>query len=155
MMIAALGLLAACQSNTSQSANAARDTTTAAAAETDTTAATAGTDKQVRAVYAGTLPCADCAGIQTELTLYVDMTYKVKEKYQGKGKGNTFEAQGNFNEEKGYEDDPEAALVVLNYDTPGQERYFVRFTDKQDELQMLDKDRKQIKSTLNYTLTKR
>lgn len=154
MMMAALGLLAACQSNTSQSANAAQDTT-AAAGGTDTTAAPAETDKQVRAVYAGTLPCADCAGIQTELTLYVDMTYKVKEIYQGKGKGNTFEAQGNFNEEKGYEDDPEAALVVLNYDKPGQERYFVRFTDKQDELQMLDKDRKQIKSTLNYTLTKR
>lgn len=151
-MIAVLGLLAACQSNNSSSADAAQDSATAGGA--DTTAAPVGTDKQVRAVYAGTLPCADCSGIQTQLTLYIDMTYEVKEIYQGKGKGNKVEAKGNFNEEKGYEDDPQATLVVLDYDKPGQERYFVRFTDKQDELQMLDQDRKQIKSTLNYTLMK-
>jgi copper homeostasis protein (lipoprotein) len=140
MLMAAPVLLAACQSDVRPAMQAPADTLAA-----DSTAT-------VRAVYTGTLPCADCAGILTRLTLYTDMTYAVKETYQGKGRPNTTEAKGSFNEEKGFEDDADAAVIVLNYGKPGQERYFLRLTARPGELQMLDKSRQQIKSTLNYTL---
>lgn len=34
--------------------------------------------------YAGTLPCADCAGIATTVALFSDTTYRLREAYQGK-----------------------------------------------------------------------
>ncbi|WP_177761222.1 copper resistance protein NlpE [Flavobacterium sp. I3-2] len=35
-------------------------------------------------IYAGTLPCADCEGIQTELALNDDNTFVIKQTYLGK-----------------------------------------------------------------------
>jgi len=46
-------------------------------------------------VYAGTLPCADCSGIYTEITLKGN-EYTMKMVYQGKGDDNTFETSGNY-----------------------------------------------------------
>lgn len=37
-----------------------------------------------RGVYRGILPCADCEGIETEITLNADLTYQTAEKYLGK-----------------------------------------------------------------------
>jgi heat shock protein HslJ len=52
--------------------------------------------------YKGTLPCADCGGIETVISLSKEMTYTIKTKYIGKGdesvKGNgsfTWNAAGN------------------------------------------------------------
>ena len=36
-------------------------------------------------VYVGTTPCANCEGIETELTLGKDKTFVLKTKYIGKG----------------------------------------------------------------------
>jgi len=45
--------------------------------------------------YTGTIPCADCQGIETSLTLNKDKTYLLRTKYLGKG--DTFlEKSGNF-----------------------------------------------------------
>jgi copper homeostasis protein (lipoprotein) len=45
--------------------------------------------------YTGTIPCADCQGIETSLTLKKDKTYLLKTKYLGKS--NTFtEKSGTF-----------------------------------------------------------
>lgn len=46
--------------------------------------------------YKGTLPCADCEGIEVELTIDMDSTYALNSKYLGKGddKGNT--KQGTY-----------------------------------------------------------
>ena len=45
--------------------------------------------------YTGTIPCADCAGIETWLTLNKDKSYLLKTKYLGKS--DTFNEQsGNF-----------------------------------------------------------
>lgn len=34
--------------------------------------------------FSGTLPCADCAGIETTVALFSDTTYRLREAYQGK-----------------------------------------------------------------------
>lgn len=48
--------------------------------------------------YTGTMPCADCEGIYTEITLRGDQTYKFKAVYQGVGNNeqNTFEESGRY-----------------------------------------------------------
>lgn len=46
--------------------------------------------------YAGTLPCPDCKGIQTQLTLNADETYSLSTTYLGKGQGKPTFAGGRF-----------------------------------------------------------
>ncbi len=46
--------------------------------------------------YKGVTPCADCEGIETEITLNTDLTYIIKTKYLGKGDGKVFEEKGSF-----------------------------------------------------------
>lgn len=45
--------------------------------------------------YKGMTPCADCEGIETEVTLSSDMTFVIKTKYKGKG-DKVFEETGSF-----------------------------------------------------------
>ena len=45
--------------------------------------------------YAGTLPCADCSGLETTVELMSDMTYKATQDAKGKKDGHS-EAAGNF-----------------------------------------------------------
>lgn len=45
--------------------------------------------------YTGTLPCADCPGIQTQITLFADNTYKVNWQYLSKDT-NTYTETGTF-----------------------------------------------------------
>ena len=44
----------------------------------------------------GVTPCADCDGIETEITLNNDLKYIIKTKYLGKGDGNIFQEAGSF-----------------------------------------------------------
>ncbi|MGL4829504.1 MAG: copper resistance protein NlpE [Vibrio sp.] len=46
-------------------------------------------------IYQGTLPCADCGGIETELTLNADGSYKLTETYLDK-EGEPFASEGAF-----------------------------------------------------------
>ena len=46
--------------------------------------------------YTGVLPCADCEGIQTEITLSGEGTYAKKMTYLGKGDNTSFERNGNY-----------------------------------------------------------
>ncbi|MGG5577876.1 copper resistance protein NlpE [Myroides sp. C15-4] len=46
--------------------------------------------------YAGTIPCADCEGIEQTLEIKADGTYKETSKYQGVGKGETFTEEGKY-----------------------------------------------------------
>ena len=46
--------------------------------------------------YKGVLPCADCPGIETEITLYKDKRYAKKTKYLGEGSRRFFEQTGTF-----------------------------------------------------------
>lgn len=46
--------------------------------------------------YKGTMPCADCEGIETLITLKQDGTYVSQSKYLGKGDGKVFTETGKF-----------------------------------------------------------
>lgn len=66
-------------------------------ASTDSLAVTAveETPGDIFAVYEGTLPCADCDGILTTLSLHPDSTYEMRSEYLGK-KDATFDEKGTF-----------------------------------------------------------
>ncbi|HWS02331.1 MAG TPA: copper resistance protein NlpE N-terminal domain-containing protein [Gammaproteobacteria bacterium] len=71
--------------------------------------------------YTGVVPCADCEGIESSVTLNKDLSYLVKTKYLGKG-NRVFERQGTFtwNEEgntirlQGFAEGPDHYLVGEN-----------------------------------------
>ncbi len=111
-------------------------------------------------VFEGVLPCADCEGIKTELTLYQDVanadnnSYVLKETYLGINTGDTtFTSKGKWDIVKGIKTDEEADVIFLNYDRPDESKYYL----KEDEatIVMLDKEQNRIQSSLNYTLKKK
>jgi heat shock protein HslJ len=57
--------------------------------------------------YTGIIPCADCPGIQLQITLNQDYTYKIVEEYQGK-KYAVYKSAGTFQWESG------DSYIVLN-----------------------------------------
>lgn len=50
----------------------------------------------VKGSYEGILPCADCDGIQFEITLNADKTYELKQTYLGKKETLTDTFKGNY-----------------------------------------------------------
>lgn len=55
------------------------------------------TAKKILAVYEGILPCGDCQGIRTELTLFdEDFTYRLVESYLRKDGERTVESEGTW-----------------------------------------------------------
>ncbi|UKJ06494.1 copper resistance protein NlpE [Solitalea lacus] len=148
--------LSSCQSNLKQKAAEASADSIESLMDSieDDDSITLEKPKNMLMAYTGILPCADCRGLQTELELYSDNTFVLKETYMGKGDGKPFVTNGKYNTVKGFEDDVDATLYVINFGKVDKERYFVRLSEK-DELLMLDKDRKRIDSKLNYILSKR
>lgn len=108
--------------------------------------------------YSGKLPCADCEGIEEELTLTqsspgaAEGTYTMKDTYLGKDV-EPFVTKGIWTTDRGSAADENAVVVVLNYDKPGEISYFLRVGD--NSLKMLDNDKKEIDSPFNQTLTKK
>lgn len=95
--------------------------------------------------YKGVLPCADCEGIETTITLNKDETYTKQTKYLGKS-AKVEEELGDFT---WLEDGNRMSLEGI--DTPPV-LYFVA----ENKLIQLDKDGNQITGNLakNYELTK-
>jgi copper homeostasis protein (lipoprotein) len=68
--------------------------------------------------YAGVVPCADCAGIETFITINEDLSYHVRTRYLGKD-DRVFEHQGSFTwEESGN-------VIHLKDFSEGPDRYHV------------------------------
>lgn len=110
-------------------------------------------------VYEGLLPCADCEGIETVLKIYQgDGTmeshkFELSSIYQGKGNGEIFKETGNFNLERGFGNDPDGTIYVLNYDKPEKDQIFYGYTaTNPDKIFLLNNKREKIKSKLNYFL---
>lgn len=94
--------------------------------------------------YIGTLPCANCEGIKTTLSLFADGTFKRTIEYLGK-KGETFSDEGKFEWNK------EGSVISL-IDNSGNQKYKVG----ENQLFHLDNNGNQIKGNLseNYILAK-
>ncbi|RFS23501.1 copper resistance protein NlpE [Chitinophaga silvatica] len=106
--------------------------------------------------YSGTLPCADCEGIITDLTLTTntdnkDYHFSMKETYLGKNQ--SFPSEGNFAVLQGTPADPAATIIQLNPDKDKNlQRYFKKVSE--NELKLLDSEMKTIESNHNYSLKK-
>lgn len=96
--------------------------------------------------YKGVTPCADCEGIETEITLKNDQTYVVKTTYLGKGDGKIFEEKGSFYWDKSGSD------ITLKTTNVGPSQYKVG----ENQLIQLDMEGKIITGALaeKYVLKK-
>jgi len=143
---------AAKPAKSAKAATAPKAGTTAAAAPKATMAAPAGT-------FAGTLPCADCKGINTELVLNEGTSgsgrsFTMKQTYLGKpADKNVVVSSGKWFLAKGNNQDPGAIMLQL-IPTEGDTgmMYFVQVSDA--EIKLLDRQQGEIKSKHNYSLRK-
>lgn len=107
--------------------------------------------------YAGKLPCADCEGIEEELTLTKNSanattgTFILKDTYLGKSI-EPISSTGKFEIQTGTPNDPETKVLALNPDNQDEVSYFLM---ADNTLKMLDKEKKEIDSPFNQTLTKK
>jgi uncharacterized lipoprotein NlpE involved in copper resistance len=117
--------------------------------------------QQLLGTYIGTLPCADCQGIRTELSLYIkgpnqfaEATYKLKEIYLGTRDGDrAVESVGYWTVLRGNRADSNATIYQLNYDQPRDVSNFLRVSD--EELRLLDRQQHEIESRANLSLRRR
>lgn len=94
--------------------------------------------------YEGDIPCADCPGIETKLTLHEDKTYELSVLYEDRQKNPTL-TKGSFTwNETG---------SVIKLDKAGTE---TQYRVEENRLVMLDRSGKEIESALksNYVLYK-
>ena len=95
--------------------------------------------------YAGDLPCADCPGIRTELTLtrkakgWAEGSYSLSETYLERGGPKVI--TGDWTTLRGDAVDPDASVYQLNPDDTERQRNFLRVGDDL-ELKALDRDMK-------------
>lgn len=94
--------------------------------------------------YAGTLPCADCAGIEATVVLNTDQTYHQTFVYEGK-KDSSFKEEGKFTWNKDGN-----TITLISKASPS-------FRVKEGSIVMLDDDGNEITGPLanNYILKKK
>ena len=140
MILAAALALVACGGNAPKKKAAAETQTTTAAAPDMHTAETS---LDYLGTYEGTLPAADCPGIQTTLTLDPDGTYTLHMKY--------IDRDAEF-DEKGVFSVKENLLTLTQLDDGSEEYYKV----EENRLRMLDAEKQPVTGALaeNYVLQK-
>lgn len=106
--------------------------------------------------YTGILPCADCSGIETHITLWHDEfvaegKYELKQNYLGVSKGGqtSFVYLGEWTTLRGNNANPDATIVELMNVHDSSSVYFLR---EGANLLVLDQNQNVIKSKLNYLL---
>ena len=110
-------------------------------------------------VYRGTLPCADCSGLDTSLKLYAkskfDTTYALyveTRTYRGTRDGNvTYSNRGEWVVLKGSASDPNATVYQLNPDRASESQFYL-LQESGAVLRQLDRELKPISSKMNITL---
>lgn len=96
------------------------------------------------ATFSGTLPCADCPGIDLHLNLLPDGVYMLRQAYQDRDGGPFFDIGRYLHSSDGRE-------VILHGGREAPKR-FERVGA--DELRLLDRDGQRIESELNYSLSR-
>lgn len=106
-------------------------------------------------VFEGQLPCADCKGIETILKInQIDNKFELSSIYKGKSPEKVFKEKGNINTERGLEKDENGTIFILNWDKPEKEQlYYGYYSKNPEKLYLLDRNKKVIKSKLDYSLT--
>jgi copper homeostasis protein (lipoprotein) len=105
-------------------------------------------------IFKGTLPCADCEGIETTLQLFVDSAqvannYKLIEKYLGKpDHQNIIHSEGKY--VTLYYEDSTIIIYRLNPEDPSKARFYRKINE--NEIIMMTQANENINSKLNYTL---
>ncbi|MES2341323.1 MAG: copper resistance protein NlpE [Pseudomonadota bacterium] len=105
--------------------------------------------------FSGLLPCADCPGLKTELTLTRDApysrdgTYRLVETYLERGA--PFTTTGKWGALRGDAVDPDATVYELDPDKPNGARHFLR-VGNDEALKALDGDMKPLPDSLPSTL---
>jgi copper homeostasis protein (lipoprotein) len=101
------------------------------------------------ATYTGILPCADCAGIRTDLWIYAEQPageasrYGLRETYIGtRGGDRTVERTGHLTVSRGTASERDATVYQLDSDRPDGRRNFVRAGD--NELRLLDREKREL-----------
>lgn len=125
-----------------------------------TSGAAAVTDAFLVGVYAGTLPCADCSGISTRLTLHAkdrlqtgDGTFALSEEYLGTRDGNRrVDTRGRWFILRGTPTDVDATVYQLNFDDAKRLMFFLRVGDQ--ALRLLDREQRKIRSPANHRLAR-
>lgn len=99
--------------------------------------------------FAGVMPCADCAGILTELRLYAEQPsgrptrYELTETYLGSREGDrSISGSGPW--------ETSGEVVQLDLGRPGAPRNFLKSGD--DELRLLDRNRRELASKAPHSL---
>lgn len=87
------------------------------------------TQMQSASIYKGTLPCADCTGIETTLILYSDNTYK--EVYIYRDRNQQFIEKGTWKKIRGIPADPKAIVYQLTKTDGGNHVTFYLVRDNQ------------------------
>ncbi len=105
-------------------------------------------EPQTISIYEGTGIWPEQAEVKTTLTLhwaansYQKNTYTLTKEYPTK---QTVDYSGKFNTERGFKEDIDATVFILNYDKPENEQlYFVYFSNNPNILYRLDSLKKEI-----------
>jgi uncharacterized lipoprotein NlpE involved in copper resistance len=125
----------------------------------DPTAPPVGKPAVLMGIYKGTLPCADCSGLDVELRLYAagkfnftDTIFIRTQTYRGAPHGDVvFSDRGEWTLLRGDAVDENASVYQLNPDsTTSSESYLVQKNG--DTLVQLDREQRPIQSKMNLTL---
>ncbi|MEK7298655.1 MAG: copper resistance protein NlpE [Candidatus Margulisiibacteriota bacterium] len=106
-------------------------------------------------MYRGTMPCADCSGIDTTLTLNGDPhatqgTFTSRQVYMGGRNPRTVSTSGTWTMTHGYGNDPNAMVYTLRSSSNAAPMYYV---ESGGSLQMLDRNRQSMPNNgRNYRL---
>ncbi|HWS79279.1 MAG TPA: copper resistance protein NlpE, partial [Thermomonas sp.] len=103
--------------------------------------------KAFAGTYGGTLPCADCPGIDTSVAFAAEGGYSMSETYQD-GTASSFVTKGTW----AVREDGKTVLLDPE-DKEERDRWFEVVSPS--ELRALDRDGKAIESTLDYSLRRK
>lgn len=147
-----MGILSGCHSDDQDKAQAP-----SASAPTEQAAPQATQQAATSQHYAGMLPCADCSGIRTDVTLNFTKDgqpqgFTMTEAYEGaqdSGENHAFSSEGDFAVLTGTTVDPKAVVYHL-MPKDDEPTYYQRVDDS--TLRMLDKSMNPIQSEHSYDL---
>ena len=109
--------------------------------------------------YTGMLPCADCSGIRTTLTLYRDQysnptRFELREEYLSGSKVELSASErGSWEAEKRLQGNMEYDVYTINPNDPDADRKYIK--DAVNAIEQLDQNGNRIESNLNYRLLRK